>query len=83
MIRRYPDKVNENEKRAVDLAIEKTMAMKSGDCRYEVVELVLMKKTHTIAGAALKAHCSESTAKMYHTEFIRLVGECFNCNGLR
>lgn len=82
MIRRYPDKCNENEKKAVEAAIEKTLSLKSGEYRYKVVEMVLMKKTHTIAGAAMNAHCSESTAKMYHTEFIRTVGECFNCNGL-
>lgn len=82
MIRRYPDKVNEDERKAVEDAIEKTKAMKTGECRFQVVELVLMKRTHTIAGAASKIHCSESTAKMYHTEFIRDVGKFFRCNGL-
>lgn len=82
MIRRYPDRVNEDERRAVETAIEQTLAMKTGDIRYKVVELILIKRTHTIAGAAMKANCSESTAKMYHTEFIRMVGQCFNCQGL-
>lgn len=82
MIKRYPDKVNENEKKAVEMAIEKTLAMKTGETRMKVVELALIKHTHTIEGAALKAFCSESAARIYHTEFIREVGKCFHCDSL-
>lgn len=82
MIARYPEKVNENEKQAVEKAIEKTKAMKNGDVRLEVVELVLMKGTHTIAGAALKCYCGERTAYNYHRDFIDEVGRNFSCNGL-
>lgn len=82
MIRRYPNKVNENERRAVETAIEKTRAMKNGECRMMVVDLVLMKQSHTIAGAAMKAYCSERAAREYHWEFIKLVGKSFKCESL-
>lgn len=82
MIARYPDNVNENEKKAVSAAIENTKAMKNADIRLKVVELVLMKGTHTIPGAALKCYCSERTAYNYHAEFINEVGKNFRCNGL-
>lgn len=82
MISRYPDKVNEDEKRAVETAIENTLGMKTGDLRMKIVELVLMKGTHTIAGAALKCYCSERTAYNYHSEFIEEVGKNFKCDGL-
>lgn len=82
MIARYPDRVNEEEKRAVSIAIENTKNKKDAEIRLKVVDLVLMKRTHTIPGAALKCYCSERTAYNYHAEFINEVGKNFVCNGL-
>lgn len=82
MIRRYPDRVTEDEKRAVETAIAQTRAMRNGQDRITVVELVLMKRTHTIEGAAMKVYCSEKVARNYHWEFIKLVGKNFECKGL-
>lgn len=63
------------EYRAVNKAMEETAALPSGAERLKVVELVLIKGTHNLAGAAMVVHCSEKTAKNYHADFIRLVGK--------
>ena len=87
MIRAYPrlkecytqgvrlDRGDLREYQAVDKAIEETAALPSGAERLKVVELVLIKGTHNLAGAAMVVHCSEKTAKNYHADFIRLVGK--------
>ena len=63
------------EYHAVRKAMEQTAELPNGAVRLKVVELVLIKGTHNIAGAAIKTHCSEKTAKNYHSDFIRLVGK--------
>ena len=35
------------------------------------------QKSHKMEGAAHQLHISESTARNYHTDFIRLVGFCY------
>lgn len=82
MIRRYPDRVNENEKAAVAAAIEETERMATGSDRLKVAKMVLMDGSHTLAGAALQIPCSERTAQRYHGDFIRAVGKHFRCDGL-
>ncbi len=82
MVMRYPDRVNENEKQAVEAAIQKTRVMKTGEQRMKIIDMVLIRKTHTIQGAAMKAYCSERTALNYHREFITEVGKCFHCDSL-
>lgn len=62
---------------AVQKAIEKTKLMSTGQDRLAVVDIVLMKGTHNIAGAAMKIHVSEVTANRYHSDFVRLVGFCY------
>lgn len=62
---------------AVQKAIEKTKLMSTGRERLAVVEIVLMKGTHNIAGAAMKIHVSQVTANRYHSDFVRLVGFCY------
>lgn len=83
MIRRYPDNTNENETLAVKAAIEQTGGMETGRDRLMLVEMVFLKKTHTLTGAAMNIPCSDRTARRYHSDFIRLVGENFHCNGLK
>ena len=63
------------ELRAVEAAIEETRKMESGTQRLAVVDLVLFRKTHTVEGAALKAYISPRTAKRYHADFVREVGQ--------
>lgn len=82
MIRRYPDKCTPEERRAVRAAIRETQQMPNGDIRLDIVETVLMRGSYSIAGAALKNFVSESTAKVYHADFIRTVGKHFSCRSL-
>lgn len=82
MIRRYPNKVNPDESRAVSAAILETQAMPTGAVRMEVVKLVLMNGTHDIEGAAIACNVSPMTARYYHTDFIRAVGKHFSCRSL-
>ena len=82
MIRRYPDAVNENERAAVEAALAETERMRGGEDRLKIARMVLLKGTHTLAGAALQIPCSERTAQRYHADFIRAVGRNFRCDGL-
>ena len=82
MIRRYPEKTNEDETRAVETAIEDTKSLLDGDDRMKVIRMVFLKKTHTLQGAALNVPCSYETAKRWTQQFIRLVAKSFVCCGL-
>jgi hypothetical protein len=82
MIRRYPDRDNEDERRAVRLAIQETERMQGGEDRLRLVRAVLLEGTHTLSGAALLIPCSERTAQRYHADFIRAVGRNFRCQEL-
>lgn len=62
---------------AVTQAIELTKRRQNGTDRLALIDLVFWKQSHTLEGAALKLHLSDTTAKRYHTEFIRLVGFCY------
>lgn len=62
---------------AITGAIWITQRYPNGSLRLAVVDLVLWRQTHTIAGAAQRLHCSERSAKEYHRDFIRLAGELF------
>lgn len=68
MIRRYPNEDNDDERAAVDAAIEQTERMITGRDRMKVVEMVLIKQTHTLAGAALQVPCHYDTAQAYRAE---------------
>lgn len=89
MIRRYPERKGKalsgialREQEAVQTAIEQTERMRNGLDRLMVIELVLLKGTHKIPGAALRIPCSERTAAQWHGDFIRLVARNFRCDGL-
>lgn len=62
---------------AVRKAINITRRKPDGAARLKVIELVYWKKSHNIAGAALKIPCHEQTAKDYHRDFIYLVADCY------
>ena len=82
MIRRWPDRVNENERAAIRAAMAETERMDASRDRLAVARMVLMEGTHTLAGAALQIPCSEHTAQRYHADFIRAVGKHFSCDSL-
>lgn len=82
IIRRYPRlkdvEVSGNalrEKEAVKLSIEQTKAMENGEERLSIIDMVFLKQTHTLAGAAMAIPCSERTARRWHTEFIKTVAK--------
>ncbi len=62
---------------AVTKAIEQTKRMRTGAERLAVVDMVLWKGSYNVDGAALQLYISESTARRYHSDFIRLVGFCY------
>lgn len=82
MLRRYPEKTNEDETRAVDTAIQDTQRLLDGADRMKVIQMVFLKKTHTLQGAALNVPCSYQTVKTWTQQFIRLVARNFECRGL-
>lgn len=84
IIRNYPalrerdcQGVTLREREAVRRALEQTERMEDGQGRLRVIEMVLLKQTHTLEGAALMVPCSERTARRWHTEFIKLVAKEF------
>ena len=82
IIRRYPDEVNQNEKKAVEAALAITERMANGQARLKVIELVLWKGTHTLEGAALAIPCGERTARRWLHTFVLETAKSFNCSGL-
>lgn len=82
MINRYPEKTNEEETKAVSIAVEETSRLLDGVDRMNVINMVFFKKTHTLQGAALNVPCSYETAKRWTQQFIRLVAKSFECCGL-
>lgn len=90
MARAYPGRVGQAlegtalaEFQAVEAAIEATRRRRDGEARMAVVNMVLIKGTHKIPGAAMMIPCSERTAVQWHGDFIREVAANFKCNGLR
>ena len=74
-LRRLP-RVKQSEYDAVEKAIERTKALKTGPERLALIDLVYWKKTSNLDGAAYRLHFSTATAYRYHKEFIGLVGYC-------
>ena len=68
-------KLTDEERSAVEAAIEETKQRIDGQERIKLVTLVLWKRTHTLQGAAMAVHVSERTAQEWHRQFIRLVGQ--------
>lgn len=75
MLRAYPGDVTEEERNAIESAINETMELTDGRDRIKVIDLVFFKGTHKLAGAAMQVPCSIDTAQKYHADFIRLLGE--------
>lgn len=75
MLRAYPGDVTEEERNAIESAINETLVLTDGKDRIKVIDLVFFKGTHKLAGAAMQVPCSIDTAQKYHADFIRLLGE--------
>lgn len=75
MLRAYPGDVTEEERNAIESAINETLILVDGKDRIKVIDLVFFKGTHKLAGAAMQIPCSIDTAQKYHADFIRLLGE--------
>lgn len=65
----------QKEQDAVQAAIDETGDLPDGYERLKVVDLVLLKGTHRIHGAAIEIPCSERTAVQWHGDFIKLVAK--------
>lgn len=65
------------EQIAVEAAVEETKGLPGGSDRMKVVDLVLLRATHRIPGAALEVHISERTAQRWHADFIKLVAKYY------
>ena len=82
IIKTYPNNEQPEANEAVQEAVAYTLTLENGQDRMKVVELYLMKRTHTIHGAALKTYYSEAAVKKYSQQFIREVAKRFKSNGL-
>lgn len=71
-IRELPDN-RQREYEAVRSAIEVTQRYHNGADRLKVVELVLLRGSRNLEGAAMEIPCAYITARRYHWEFINLV----------
>lgn len=60
---------------AVEKAIDDTRKLPNGKWRVEIIDRVYFRKSHTLTGAANCCHVSYGTAKRWHADFIRMVGE--------
>ena len=64
---------DQNERMAVQRAIEQTAQMENGLERMKVIDLVFFSRTHTLEGAAMMVPCSYDTAQKYPAQFIKAV----------
>lgn len=60
---------------AIEQSLNDTEQMPDGRLRVRAVNLVYIKKTHTIDGAAQKLYVSRSTLKRYLYDFVELVAK--------
>ena len=59
---------------AVTKAVEVTSRLRTGKDRLAIIDMVFWKQSHTLDGAAYAIGYSESQAKRFHGDFLRLVG---------
>lgn len=65
----------QREYEAVAAAIADTLRRPDGEERLRLIRLVFWQRSHTLEGAAMEIPVSFITAKRWHGDFIRLVGE--------
>lgn len=59
---------------AVTKAIEATKLMRNGKERMALIDMVFLKQSHTLEGAAYALGYSDTSAVRFHGDFLRLVG---------
>lgn len=59
---------------AVTKAIEATKLMRNGKERMALIDMVFLKQSHTLEGAAYTLGYSDTSAVRFHGDFLRLVG---------
>lgn len=59
---------------AVSKAIEQTEKLPTGKERMKLVSMVFWKQSHTLAGAGFALGYSYESARIFHGDFLRLVG---------
>lgn len=69
--------VEQREYESVRQAIECTKAMKNGKLRIRIVDMVYWKKSHNVAGAAMRVGYSVDRGKQIHGDFVRLVAKFY------
>ena len=79
--------LTDEEREAVQTAIEKTESKVDGRDRMKVINFMYFQKgtkpdRRDLEYAALKVPCQYETAKRWHREFVNEVGRNFRCNGL-
>lgn len=72
-LRRLPS-AKQAEYDAVTKAIEQTKLLKTGHERLTLIDMVYWKQSHTLDGAAYALGYSYENAKIFHGDFLRLVG---------
>lgn len=63
------------ELNAVARALKETSLQRNGDQKIALIDLVYWRRTHNLAGAAMKLYISEVTAKRWNGEFLRRIGK--------
>jgi len=81
MIMRYPELKSEDTKQAkayttaIEDALAYTLGLDNGNDKIEAISLVLIKKTHTVDGAALELNYSPRTVQRWVIAFVKTVGK--------
>jgi hypothetical protein len=63
---------------AVEFAIAAVSGKPNAALRMKLLEIVFWRKTHTIGGAAMQIPCHVNTARIWQSDFLRLVAEYLN-----
>lgn len=79
-IRMLPN-VHQKEYESVLAAVRLTSSLKTGAERLALINLIFWKRSHTLAGAAIKCNVSERTARRWHTDFIKCVAGFYGLLG--
>ena len=61
------------EMEAVRRACERTLRLRDGRTRMDLIEIVFWKRSHNLQGAAMKIGVSDRTALRWHGDFIKAV----------
>ena len=81
IIYQYPNKLDRGTIKGAEAdicikkALNETSAAKDGEERMRLIDMVFVRKTHKVYGAASEIHISESTAKRWIAEFVYLVAQ--------